>query len=166
MCRTACTEPQCLYSTAIPLLPLWAVRPVQSLTACTVELYLYSPYGQYALYRASLLVQGCTLPLIYLLVVAIIGKKKKIWNISVFKDEDTALSRNDGIRLPTEAAAYHVWPESSNTNLFELGASEPLSRYERHTGNAIIIGRFLGNEKQQQGIFLRAGNIWYIQTVK
>ena len=24
MCRTACTEPQCLYSTAIPLLPLWA----------------------------------------------------------------------------------------------------------------------------------------------
>ena len=32
---TACTEPQCLYSTAIPLLPLWAVRPVQSLGACT-----------------------------------------------------------------------------------------------------------------------------------
>ena len=35
MGRTACTEPQCLYSTAIPLLPLWAVRPVQSLSACT-----------------------------------------------------------------------------------------------------------------------------------
>jgi len=35
MSRTACTEPQCLYSTAIPLLPLWAVRPVQSLGACT-----------------------------------------------------------------------------------------------------------------------------------
>jgi hypothetical protein len=33
--RTACTEPQCLYSTAIPLLPLWAVWPVQSLSACT-----------------------------------------------------------------------------------------------------------------------------------
>ena len=32
---TACTEPQCLYSRAIPLLPLWAVRPVQSLSACT-----------------------------------------------------------------------------------------------------------------------------------
>ena len=53
--RTACTEPQCLYkgalySIAIPLLPLWAVWPVQSLSACTrvhfnftVELYLYSP---------------------------------------------------------------------------------------------------------------------------
>ena len=40
--HTACTEPQCLYSRAIPLLPLWAVRPVQSLSACTVELYLYS----------------------------------------------------------------------------------------------------------------------------
>ena len=43
--RTACTEPQCLYSTAIPLLPLWTVWPVQSLNACTVQLYLYSPYG-------------------------------------------------------------------------------------------------------------------------
>jgi len=43
MDRTACTEPQCLYSRAIPLLPLWAVRPVQNLSACTVELYLYSP---------------------------------------------------------------------------------------------------------------------------
>jgi hypothetical protein len=35
MGRTACTEPQCLYSRAIPLLPLWTVRPVQSLSACT-----------------------------------------------------------------------------------------------------------------------------------
>ena len=55
--RTACTEPQCLYSTAIPLLPLWAVRPVQSLSACTVQLYLYSSYGPFSLYRASLPVQ-------------------------------------------------------------------------------------------------------------
>ena len=43
MCLTACTEPQCLYSTAIPLLSLLAVRPVQSLSACTAQLYLYSP---------------------------------------------------------------------------------------------------------------------------
>jgi len=110
---TACTEPQCLYkgafylyltvelylyspyglyglyrasvpvqgrtlplpySRAIPLLPLWAVRPVQSLIACTrvhftftftVELYLYSPHEPYGLYRASVPVQGCTLPLHY-----------------------------------------------------------------------------------------------------
>ena len=47
MGRTACTEPQCLYSTAIPLLPLWAVRFVQSLSACTVHLYFYSSYGPY-----------------------------------------------------------------------------------------------------------------------
>jgi len=53
MGRTASTEPQCLYSTAIPLLPLWAVLPVQSLSACTVQLYLYSPYGPYGLYSAS-----------------------------------------------------------------------------------------------------------------
>jgi len=55
--RPAYSEPQCLYNTAIPLLPLWAVRPIQSLSACTVELYLYSPYGPYGLYRASVLVQ-------------------------------------------------------------------------------------------------------------
>ena len=80
-------------SRAIPLLPLWAVRPVQSLSACTtvhftftytsippmdrtactepqclyngalyLYLYLYSPYGPYGLYRASVPVQGYTLP--------------------------------------------------------------------------------------------------------
>jgi len=57
MDRTACTEPQCLYSTAKFLLPLWDVRPVQSLSACTVELNLYFPYGPYGLYRASVPVQ-------------------------------------------------------------------------------------------------------------
>ena len=78
MGRTACTEPQCLYSTAIPLLSLWAIRPVHSLSACTVQLYLYSPmrhtactqpqclysraipllpYAPYGLYKASVPVQ-------------------------------------------------------------------------------------------------------------
>ena len=55
--RTACTGPQCLYSRAITLIPLRAVRPVQNLSACTVQLYLYSPYGPYGLYRASVPVQ-------------------------------------------------------------------------------------------------------------
>jgi len=49
MGRTACTEPQCLYKGALYL---------------TVELYLYSPYRPYGLYRASVPVQGCTLPFI------------------------------------------------------------------------------------------------------
>ena len=44
-------------SRAVPVLPLWAVRPVQSLSACTVELYLYSPYRPYSLYRVSVPVQ-------------------------------------------------------------------------------------------------------------
>jgi len=35
MGRTDCTEPQCLYSTAILLLLILAVQPVQSLSACT-----------------------------------------------------------------------------------------------------------------------------------
>jgi len=62
---TACTEPQCLYSRAIPLLSLWTVQPVQCLSACTVQLYLYSPYGPYGLYRASVPVQGCTYSSMY-----------------------------------------------------------------------------------------------------
>ena len=52
MGRTACTEPQCLYKGALYLY-------------LTVELYLYSPYGLYGLYRASVPVQGGTLPLPY-----------------------------------------------------------------------------------------------------
>ena len=50
MDRTTFTEPQCLYKGALYLY-------------LTVELYLYSLYGPYSLYRASLPVQGCTLPL-------------------------------------------------------------------------------------------------------
>jgi len=51
MGRTACTEPQCLYkgcnlpvhySRAIPLLPLRAVRPVQSLSACTRVQFIFT----------------------------------------------------------------------------------------------------------------------------
>ena len=67
MGHTTCTDPQCLYSTAIPLLPLWAIRPVQSLSACTVQLYLYSPYGPYSLYRAS----GCTLTFFFFITVLV-----------------------------------------------------------------------------------------------
>jgi hypothetical protein len=48
MGRMASTEPQYLYSRAIPLLPLWAVRPVQYLSACTIDLDLYSPMGRTA----------------------------------------------------------------------------------------------------------------------
>ena len=52
MGRTACTESQCLYNGALYLY-------------LTVELYLYSIYGTYGLYRVSVPVQGCTLPLPY-----------------------------------------------------------------------------------------------------
>jgi len=57
MVCTACKEPQWLYVTAIILLPLWAVRTLRNLSACTVQLNLYSPYGPYGLYRASVPVQ-------------------------------------------------------------------------------------------------------------
>ena len=39
--------------------------PFYSRSHKTVELYLYCPYGPYGLYRASVPVQGCTLPLPY-----------------------------------------------------------------------------------------------------
>ena len=45
-------------SRATTLLPLWGIQPVKSLSACTVQLYLYSPYGPYSLYRASVPVQN------------------------------------------------------------------------------------------------------------
>jgi len=51
--------PYSVYRASVPVqysytsTPLWAVRPVQSLSACTVQLYLYYPYGPYSLYRAS-----------------------------------------------------------------------------------------------------------------
>ena len=45
-CRTACTEPQCLHNGALYL-----------------YLYLYSLYVPYGLYRTSVPVQQCTLPL-------------------------------------------------------------------------------------------------------
>ena len=61
-------------SRAIPLLTLWAVQPVQSLSACTVELYLYSSYGPYGLYRASVPLQGCTLPFYYFMLPGEQGK--------------------------------------------------------------------------------------------
>ena len=44
-------------SRAIPLLPLRAVQPLQSLSACTVQLYLHSLHGSYGLFRASVRVQ-------------------------------------------------------------------------------------------------------------
>ena len=57
MVRTDSTNHQCLYNTAINLLLLWTVQTVHNLSACTVQLYLYSPYGPCGLYRASVPVQ-------------------------------------------------------------------------------------------------------------
>ena len=67
-------------SRVIPLLPLWAARPVQSLSACTVQLYLYFPYGPYGLYRTSVLVQECTLPyLLHAICTCFLLWKLCIW---------------------------------------------------------------------------------------
>ena len=91
--RASVPVQRCTLPLPIPLLPLWAVGPVQSVSACTtvhftftytstppmdrtacteplclyngalyLYLYLYSPYGPYSLYRASVPVQWCSLP--------------------------------------------------------------------------------------------------------
>jgi hypothetical protein len=41
----------------VPFPPLWAVRPLQILCACRVQLDLYSPYGRYGIYRTSVPVE-------------------------------------------------------------------------------------------------------------
>jgi len=51
MARTTCTEPQCLYSTAILLLPSVPVQynyTSTPLSACTVQQYLYSRQPLYS----------------------------------------------------------------------------------------------------------------------
>jgi len=66
MCRTACTEPQCLYNGVLHLhLYLYSPYGMYSLYkgALYLYLYLYSPYGPFSLYKASVPVQRCTLPL-------------------------------------------------------------------------------------------------------
>jgi len=57
MGRNVWKQPQCLYNTFIPLLTLWTVRPVQNFCACTVDIYLYSLFGQYIFYTVSVTVQ-------------------------------------------------------------------------------------------------------------
>ena len=73
MGRTAYTEPQCLYKGAplplpIPLLPLRAVRPVQSLSACTTVHFTFTytsthPLGRTACTEPQCLYKGAPLPL-------------------------------------------------------------------------------------------------------
>jgi hypothetical protein len=70
MGRTASTEPQCQYSRAIPLPPIWAVRPVQGLSACTVELYLYSPMDRTACTEPQCLYKGALYLYVYLLFIS------------------------------------------------------------------------------------------------
>jgi len=43
MDRTQFTVPQCVYSTAVHILPLLAVLNQDIIIACTVHLYIYTP---------------------------------------------------------------------------------------------------------------------------
>ena len=52
-----------------------------------VELYRYSPYGSYGLYRASVPAQGCTLPLLTILQVTSIAQfeARTVCAVSMFE---------------------------------------------------------------------------------
>jgi len=72
MCRTPCTEPQCLHNGAVYLYlylysPMCRKTCIEPQCLCNgaiyLYIYLYSPYVLYALYRASVLAQRCSLPL-------------------------------------------------------------------------------------------------------
>jgi len=77
-----------------------------------VELYLYSPYGPYGLYRASVPVQGCTLSLPYFFL--------GFWQVTTFRsnlpspdypeDEDRKLLRN----FETSPRQNHMTSHLSN----------------------------------------------------
>jgi hypothetical protein len=72
----------------IPLLPLWAVRSLQSLSACAVYLYLYSPCGPYGLYSASVPVQGRVLPFFSISHLKIQGFRRVILLVYNFHTEN------------------------------------------------------------------------------
>ena len=80
MGRTACTEPQCLYKGALYLY-------------LTVELYLYSPYGLYGLYRASVPVQGYTLPFFTMRIACRTTKAKDTHTPNMYRCADKSLAR-------------------------------------------------------------------------
>jgi len=58
MSRTASWLTQYLYSTNIKLLLIWAERPLESLSAFTVDQHFNSPYGPYGTYRITVPVQN------------------------------------------------------------------------------------------------------------
>ena len=75
-----------------------------------VELYLYFPYGPYGLYRASVPVQGCTLPLPYFISTAKPLQHPKcgstfLYNISDFRKiiASWMVSRLRSFVLPVKA---------------------------------------------------------------
>ena len=64
-----------------------------------VELYLYSPYGPHGLYRASVPVQGCTLPFTYILYYTLGVSDWVIFTFTVTDQVTPRLQRLPGLFL-------------------------------------------------------------------
>ena len=108
MGHTACTEPQCLYKRALYLY-------------LTVELYLYSPYGPYGLYRASVPVQGCTLPL--LLLFPGLGNMRCILNVQAVH-ELTRVCRSGLKSSFLPHGTWRTWNSSTSIHTARLLAEQ------------------------------------------
>jgi hypothetical protein len=101
MGRTACTEPQCLYKGALYL---------------TVELYLYYPYEPYGLYRASVPVQGCTLP--YSIAIPL----QPLWTVRPVQ----SLSACTRVHFTFYSKTYYVHSCGLHNQLHKLYAVVPI----------------------------------------
>jgi hypothetical protein len=100
-----------------------------------VELYLYSPYGPYGLYRASVPVQGCTLPLplpIFVLFLNTLYGKTKDTQMLYSQQHIEDLSF---IAVPSTATLLHRKPASagpSHGSCVAQGNHERNAQYNSH----------------------------------
>jgi len=142
---TACTEPQCLYKGDLYL---------------TVELYLYSPYGLYGLYRASVPVQGWPLPYSRAITLLSLWAVRPVQSLSACTRVQSTflpLSRKRlqqrSIRcytLPVEAIVY-VWErEKEENSVWSFSHSVHLNVNKVATITAVLPVSCVTNEKEKE----------------
>ena len=136
MGRTACTEPQCLYKGALYLY-------------LRVELYLYSPCGPYSLYRASVPLQGCTLPLPKSRAIPLLLLLWAVWPVqSLSACRRVHLIKAD---IQLHSILHLSTKESVEIIMLQLLYCQkrtPLYPLKRRLGGVTTAGRGFGNQKE------------------
>jgi hypothetical protein len=129
MGRTACTEPRCLYSRAIPLLSLWNVRPVQSLSARPRVHFFYhlSPGEGVSLYPLGRRLNGPQ------------SRREGLWRI----EEYLALAGNQTVVTQSSPYPSHFndWATPIHSCFFYLYTGGPPTRsnYTRCCINTLVL---------------------------